>query len=213
MSVDLQPEFVATFMIVPPCLVPVPAEDDEVESPESESRILELPPNIPDGSDIGDHSVDSLNPPSTHLASPPPRPTSSYMGMRSRPSSFELLKRVSNARKAGKSLDEMIHELQNDLYPLIAPSNYRAPSPGSYRVTVLRLEKWNDIYDSLQNELDEDMEEEEFNSDAFQVKIGCRPPHFSASLCAGKRRKREPEMDSEDRSSGTPACRKRRRAM
>jgi hypothetical protein len=208
------------------------------------SRILEPPSSVPDGSNFGDHSADPLNPaPSivSHLGSPSPHPTSSYMGMRSRPSSFELLKRVSNARKVGKSLDEMIHELQNDLYPLIAPANYRAPSPGSYRITVLRLEKWNDMYDSIQKELDEDMDEEKFNSNAFQVKIGvktgCRPPCYvspmrrvgsgswssalvrclalPASLCAGKRRKREPELDNEDRFSGSSTWenRKRRRAM
>lgn len=112
------------------------------------------------------------------------------------------------------------------------------PSPRLYRVTVSRLEKWSDILDSLSKELeDEETEEEEgSDSDAHLIKVGYRQPHyvspknrcesgswssslrnFSASLCVGKRRKREPEVgdDEEEGSDWFSACGngKRRRTM
>ncbi|KAE9390059.1 hypothetical protein BT96DRAFT_980451 [Gymnopus androsaceus JB14] len=121
------------------------------------------------------------------------------------PSSAKLLNRVKEAKRIGRPLHELVHELQNEFYPLNPPPGYTAPPIRLYRATVARLERWNEIVQEQNS-----MEPEQisaaptFREATTKRAEGSRPSSFwdylgvSVSSCVGKRRKREQEVEQDD---------------
>ncbi|KIK54527.1 hypothetical protein GYMLUDRAFT_63127 [Collybiopsis luxurians FD-317 M1] len=98
-----------------------------------------------DEDDNPPQSTSSLTPtaqcsPSFSSSMPPPFVLElPYIGYRPGPSTATLRHRVKEAKKAGKSLDELVHELQNEFYPLTPEPSYTPPPVPVYRMTIARV--------------------------------------------------------------------------
>ncbi|GAW07583.1 autophagic vacuole formation-like [Lentinula edodes] len=112
------------------------------------------------------------------------------------PSTSELLNRVREAKRSGKSMDEVIHELQNEFYPLLPPPGYVIPSPSLYRATVAkleRLERCGGLLNSLKRELeDEESEdssgtEDDLNAELEYVDVVAPVPFTKKNVGSGER--------------------------
>lgn len=190
------------------------AEDDEQVGSSSSSSSLSTPITVEAYSErLGAMQKPSSSITTTHT---PPPPSYSF----DHPSSITLLNRVEEAKRIGKSLHELVHELQNDFYPLNPPLGYTIPPSRFYRQAVARLEgHWN----SVTQEQEQGMEQEQDSADTKRIvaavatttpvwlpreaattrKSGEVPSwpsrlwnNLGISVC--KRRKREREVDQDD---------------
>ncbi|KAJ3879749.1 hypothetical protein F5051DRAFT_188158 [Lentinula edodes] len=224
---SLQPEFTATFSIVPYCHAVGLKRSDNADTDDTDDRLSRArSETLASDSSIDDDGVsDSVFRPTS-----PPLPPANFSFVASStyipPSTSELLNRVREAKRSGKSMDEVIHELQNEFYPLLPPPGYVIPSPSLYRATVAkleRLERCGGLLNSLKRELeDEENEdssgtEDDLNAELEYVDVVAPVPltkknvvswswrsslwdylELSVSISAGKRRKRQPEFDGDE---------------
>ncbi|KAJ3780683.1 hypothetical protein GGU10DRAFT_368922 [Lentinula aff. detonsa] len=63
------------------------------------------------------------------------------------PTTAELTNRLRQAKRTGRTIHELIHELQNEFYPLLPPRGY-VPLPALYSATVAELQALKRVLDS-----------------------------------------------------------------
>ncbi|KAJ4000818.1 hypothetical protein F5050DRAFT_282325 [Lentinula boryana] len=141
------------------------------------------------------------------------------------PTTAELTNRLRQAKRTGRTIHELIHELQNEFYPLIPPRVYVIPHPGLYSATVEKLQTLKTLLDSRGDDDDPSspLTPRVVSQPAFVRKVTRQPWTLylmdylkSMALRAVKRRKRdEMDVDEEERwvneNSSDSRSRKRRR--
>ncbi|KAJ3745383.1 hypothetical protein DFH05DRAFT_1487742 [Lentinula detonsa] len=141
------------------------------------------------------------------------------------PTTAELTNRLRQAKRTGRTIHELIHELQNEFYPLLPPRGYVIPLPALYNATVAELQALKRLLDLWGDDDDPNspLTPRVVSQPAFVRKVTRQPwtlyltDHLkSMALRAVKRRKRdEIDIDEEegwvDENSSDSRSRKRRR--
>ncbi|KAJ4490648.1 hypothetical protein J3R30DRAFT_118226 [Lentinula aciculospora] len=216
---SVRPKFSATFSVVPYCGTVPLANEGAVELKDESDN--EDSPDAIQFSRARSETLTSTEETISHLASPPSiddeAETERAASVITPPSSDELMERLKEARETGKTMHELVHELQNEFYPLLPPPGYVIPAPTLYSATVAKLEwlerRAGPLYSLKKPEDDSDYaiifptksKGSKLAEPAYSRKRRTIPQRWASSLwdylelpvslCSGKRRKREPDLD------------------